>query len=964
MKQKTLLQTLTTLALLFLCQISFSQAIVSLSPAFPTENEAVTITFDASQGNAGLAGLPSGQQVYAHIGALINNGTSWQFVVGNWGTADNRVLMTRVGNSDIYTISLNPSIRQWFQTNNNGSATIPAGSTITGMAMVFRNANGSREGKTASNGDIFVQIASPGMFAAAITSHPQQNSLLINETASVTFTGQSSSNATLTFFLNSNVVATASSNIVTFNATTANMPAGLNTLVFSANDGGTEIRDTILVTRHSTPLTQSVPSGREEGIFYPNENSAYLQVRAPGKDFIYVLGDFNDWSYRPEYQLRKTPDGQFFWIEIEGLTPGVEYRFQYHIDWQGIRVTDAYVEKVVDPWNDQWIPASVYPNPTPYPVGKAQGIVGILNTRPEQYVWDNSYTYTAPPQSDLIIYELLVRDFTTQRSFKSVIERLPYLKSLGINAIEFMPVQEFEGNESWGYNPSFFFAVDKYYGGKNAFKELVDSCHKNGIAVIVDAVYNHAFGQCPLVQMYFDPNFGSYGQTSADNPWFNQVPRHDFNVGFDFNHESPATRYFVKKAINFWLEEFKIDGYRFDLSKGFTQVNSLGNQALWNQFDQSRVNIWMDYTQHMRSFKPDVYIILEHFSDWSEENFYTNQGLMVWVDGNPRYNQATMGWSDNQNLWGITHQARGITNYGLVQYMESHDEERLMYRNLQFGNSTAGHNVRQLNTALSRIPAAAAFFLTLPGPKMIWQFGELGYDFSINHCPNGTINPDCRTANKPVRWDYYNMPARRNIFEAFRKLAYLKTNFPLFRDLNPFWDLGTFRKTIRYQSPSLSAVIIGNFDVVAQDITPNFPFGGTWWDYMTGQSMNVTNTGMTMNLGPGEYRVFLNQNIVPPANTYTTPEGVGMSELEDAKEILVYPNPFSNLVTFYGNNIRSNNATIMIYDISGRSVFNQSGLNLNGPNGITIELPELKNGVYIYNIIVDGVNTKGKIIKS
>lgn len=964
MKQKTLLKTINTTLILFFCHFSFSQAIVSLSPAFPTENDAVTITFDASQGNGGLAGLPAGQQVFAHIGALINNGTNWQFVVGNWGAVDNRVLMTRVGNSDIYTLSLNPSIRQWFQSNNNAGSTIPAGSTITGLAMVFRNANGSREGKTSSNGDIFVQIASPGMFAAAITSHPQQNSLLITPTANVTFTGQSSATATLTFFLNNTVVATASAASLNFNATPANMPEGLNTLVFSANDGGSEIRDTILVTRHTAPLVQAVPAGRQEGIFYPNENSAYLQVRAPGKEFIYVLGDFNDWSYMPEYQLRRTPDGQFFWIEIEGLTPGQEYRFQYHIDWQGIRVTDAYVEKIVDPWNDQWIPASVYPNPTPYPVGKAQGIVGILNTRPEEYTWDNSYTYTPPPQSDLIIYELLVRDFTTQRSFKSVIERLPYLKSLGINAIEFMPVQEFEGNESWGYNPSFFFAVDKFYGGKNAFKELVDSCHKNGIAVIVDAVYNHAFGQCPLVQMYFDPNFGSYGQTTADNPWFNQVPRHDFNVGFDFNHESPATRYFVKKAINFWLEEFKIDGYRFDLSKGFTQVNSLGNQALWNQFDQSRVNIWMDYTQHMRSLKPDVYIILEHFSDWSEENFYTNQGLMVWVDGNPRYNQATMGWSDNQNIWGITHQARGISNYGLVQYMESHDEERLMYRNLQFGNSTAGHNVRQLNTALSRIPAAGAFFFTLPGPKMIWQFGELGYDFSINHCPNGTINPDCRTANKPIRWDYYNMPARRNIFDAFRKLAYLKTNFPLFRDLNPTWDLGTFRKRISYQSPTLSAVIIGNFDVVAQDITPNFPFGGTWWDYMTGQSMNVTNTGMTMNLGPGEYRVYLNQNIVPPANTYTTPEGVGIAEVTDGKEISVYPNPFNNQVTFYGQNIRSNNATIMILDISGRVVFSQTGINLNSPSGATINLPELKDGVYIYNIIVDGVNTKGKLIKS
>jgi 1,4-alpha-glucan branching enzyme len=962
MKKLFLFKVLLLVSLLNFGNLLFSQAIVTLTPAFPTENDAVTITFDASQGNGGLAGLPAGQQVYAHTGALINNATNWQFVVGNWGTADQRVLMTRVGNSDIYTITLTPSIRQWYQTNNNGGTTIPQSSTITGLALVFRNAAGNREGKTASNQDIFVNIASPGMFAAAITSHPQ-NSLLINETEEITFTGQSSTNATLTFFVNNNVVATGSSTSLNFTGNTTNLPAGLNLLVFSANDGGTEIRDTVQVMRHTSPNVQVVPSGRQEGITYLSETSAYLQVRAPQKEFIYVLGDFNNWSFSPEYQLNKTPDGQFFWIQINNLTPGIEYAFQYYIDWAGIRVTDAYVEKVLDPWNDQWIPSTTYPNLKPYPTGKAQGIVGILNTQPTPYTWDNTYTYTKPPQSDLVIYELLIRDFTPQRTYKSVIEKLPYLKTLGINAIELMPVQEFEGNESWGYNPSFFFAVDKYYGTKNDLKTFVDSCHKNGIAVIVDAVYNHAFGQCPFVQMYFDASAGQFGQPTANSPWFNQVPRHDFNVGYDFNHESQATKYFFKKATQFWLEEFKIDGYRFDLSKGFTQVNSLGNQGLWNQFDQSRVNIWMDYTQHLRSVQSDVYIILEHFSDWSEENFYTNQGLMVWVDGSHRYNQATMGWADNQNIYGITHQARGINNYGLVQYMESHDEERLMYKNINFGNSAGGYNVREINTGLSRISTAAAFFYTLPGPKMLWQFGELGYDYSINWCPNGTINPDCRTGNKPVRWDYYNNPARKSIFESFRKLNYLKTNYTLFRDLNPFWDLGGYKKVIKYQSNELSAVIIGNFDVVQQEITPNFPFGGTWYDYMTGQSMNVSNTAMGINLAPGEYRVYLNQNIVPPANTYVIPTNLN-DVAEEMKEILVYPNPFTNQVTFYASDVKSNNATISIYDISGRMIFSKSGLNLRNSVGETIDLPELKNGVYIYNINVDGVNTRGKIIKS
>ena len=84
-------------------------------------------------------------------------------------------------------------------------------------------------------------------------------------------------------------------------------------------------------------------------------------------------------------------------------------------------------------------------------------------------------------------------------------DTLNYLEELGINAIELMPVNEFEGNNSWGYNPSFHMALDKYYGTPEAFKALVDACHARGIAVILDVVYNHVFSQSPLAKLYWDP---------------------------------------------------------------------------------------------------------------------------------------------------------------------------------------------------------------------------------------------------------------------------------------------------------------------------------------------------------------------------------------------------------------------------------------------------------------------------
>ncbi|MFN9798588.1 MAG: alpha-amylase family glycosyl hydrolase, partial [Bacteroidota bacterium] len=155
--------------------------------------------------------------------------------------------------------------------------------------------------------------------------------------------------------------------------------------------------------------------------------------------------------------------------------------------------------------------------------------------------------FVRPPKERLLVYELHVRDFVADRTFQSVLDTLDYLENLGVTAVQFMPLNEFEGNDSWGYNPSFYFALDKAYGTEEKFKELVNECHNRVMAVILDIELNHSFGQNPMVRMYFDPDAGEFGQPTAESPWFNQVPRHDFNVGYDFNHESQRTRNFSKR---------------------------------------------------------------------------------------------------------------------------------------------------------------------------------------------------------------------------------------------------------------------------------------------------------------------------------------------------------------------------------------------------------------------------------
>ena len=306
---------------------------------------------------------------------------------------------------------------------------------------------------------------------------------------------------------------------------------------------------------------------------------------------------------------------------------------------ESIRIPDPYTTKVLDPWNDKYIDAATYPDLKPYPEGKADGLVISLSTRPPQYVWDNS-TFTPPAKDDLIIYELLVRDFVAAHDFKTIRDTLDYLDRLGVNAIEFMPVNEFEGNNSWGYNPSMYFAVDKYYGTADSFKELIDSCHGRGMAVIMDIVLNHAYGSNPLVRMYFN---SSTNQPAANNPWFNVTAPHTaFSWGYDFNHQSHATQEFVDSVCHYWISEFNVDGFRFDFTKGFTNLATTNDGAM-SAYDPSRIAILKRIGDKIWSYKPDAALILEHFTGNTEEMELAAYGFLLWGDGKWRYQEAVKG---------------------------------------------------------------------------------------------------------------------------------------------------------------------------------------------------------------------------------------------------------------------------------------------------------------------------------
>ncbi|MDB5024723.1 MAG: alpha-amylase, partial [Mucilaginibacter sp.] len=396
------------------------------------------------------------------------------------------------------------------------------------------------------------------------------------------------------------------------------------------------------------PAGVDPPAGSNDGVTFINAGkSVIFNLYAPKKKSVAVIGDFNNWSASTAYALKNSVDGTRWWIQIDNLDPAKEYAYQYLIDGT-LKVADPYTEKVLDPDNDKYIPTSVYPNLKAYPAGSTTGIVSTFWYSQPTYTWTNT-NFTRPEPKNLVIYELLVRDFIATHDYKTIKDTLNYFVNLGVNAIELMPVSEFEGNDSWGYNPNFYFAPDKYYGTKNDLKALIDACHSKGIAVIQDIVLNHSFGSSPMVQMYWNGT-----APSSDNPWYNTVATHPYNVGFQFNHESAATKYFVKNVLKWWMQEYHIDGFRFDLAKGFTQVNSGSDVNLWGQYDASRVAIWKDYNTYMKSIDPNFYVILEDFASNQEEGVLAAEGMMTW--GNMSFNaeQAVMGYNDSGGPWDLS----------------------------------------------------------------------------------------------------------------------------------------------------------------------------------------------------------------------------------------------------------------------------------------------------------------------
>jgi len=928
--------------------ITAQAQIITADPAFPKVSDAVTITFDATQGTGGLADCNC--DVYLHTGVITSasaNASDWKNVVTEWGVANDDWKMERVsGEANLYQYTIEPSIREFYDIGNN--------ETVEQMAFVFRDANGNLEGKATGGEDIYYEVFSDDFEFTAILQSPTAQNIVADLGESIPIRLTVSAEATISVFEDGVLRTEMTGQELDYELPVEQTGTHLVEIVA---DAGNELRQTFSFN-YAVPLDlspQPLPADTEFGITLMGDTAMRLALYAPGKEHVFAIGDFSNWMPDTDFQLANTPDGATWWIDIGGLNPGENVRFQYLVDGE-ILIADPYSRVILDPVHDGFIPQVTYPDLPPYPEGLTTGIVTLVQPGAPVYEWATD-DFQAPPKEELVVYELLIRDFIDRHDYATLIDTLSYLDELGVNAIELMPVNEFEGNISWGYNPSYHLSLDKYYGTINEFKRFVDSCHARDIAVILDVVYNHAFSQSPLAQLYWDD---SQNRPATDNPWLNPEARHPFNVGSDFNHESQATRTFVDQAMKYWLSEFRVDGFRFDLSKGFTQTQSF-NVGTWNQYDTDRIATLKHYADVVWNTNSDAYVILEHFAENREEEELSAYGMMLWAGFgvHDNYLEAAMGYSSN--LTSADYASRGWEDPHLIAYMESHDEERMMYKNINFGNSSDGYNVKDFSTALDRIELASAFFYTVPGPKMLWQFGELGYDFPINYCPNGTVNEGCRTDPKPIRWDYFADPERRDVYEVVRSLAYLKTNFDVFNtgDYSLVLNRDDW-KTIHLRHSEFNVAVQGNFDVSASSVSNPFPNTGWWYEYFSGDSLLVQDATAPLALEPGEYRLYTTERIErpDPLPLLTSRPVV----VKDRFELDVYPNPTDGRTTVTYQLEQNGWVQLKLYDALGRRV--QSiidALQPPGPHHIPLTA-SLAPGAYILRLQVGGAVETRRIV--
>jgi 1,4-alpha-glucan branching enzyme len=568
-------------------------------------------------------------------------------------------------------------------------------------------------------------------------------------------------------------------------------------------------------------------------------------LRAPHKPFVSLVGDFNAWDTR-RHPLQTDGEGTW-WVTVPD--PGrTRYGFYVIVDndthaWVG----DPYAREV------QW---SQY---TPW---------GVLPGREAPFAW-HDVRWRTPPLRDLVIYELCVRDFAGTwhgghphfGNLTRLTQQISHLTEVGVNCVELMPIQAFPGESSWGYNPVFFHAIANTYGGPHDLKRFVDACHRAGIAVILDVAFNHAWGDHPYYNIY-PPLYGPKGEWwTRWNPFFHHTPS-SINMwgGVDWDHFNPETTRYFQDIVRYWLEEYHIDGFRFDWVGGVDYDSNEPLRPGFNPYHGIAAICWA-----ARQAKPDCILIGEFWQLEGTHGDKTATRLVhetamdaVW---NGHFHHTLDDVLNHRWEWEKKDIFRAIGGYRdlgfsaatqVINYSCSHDEVRPEHE-IKFYSGKhiprpKGMTLQDVTLARAKLGLATVF--AAPGVPMIYAGQEYGDD-----------SP--RTIDfLPLQWNKLTQPKHRTHMEMVKRLIRARRRHPALRsDHIRIFDNDFARDHLirfcRWDDAGDYAICAINFGAEARTVELPVPASGRWHD-VVGNRQRVAEDGrLTVRLGPYDAALFV-----------------------------------------------------------------------------------------------------------
>jgi 1,4-alpha-glucan branching enzyme len=531
-----------------------------------------------------------------------------------------------------------------------------------------------------------------------------------------------------------------------------------------------------------------------------HSKGVFFRVWAPHAQKIFVTGEFNDWSDSANELSHE--DNGYWGTNVSNAKAGQQYKYILHTEKGVLYKTDPYSKQVTSSVGN-----SIIIDPS--------------------FEW-SSEVFQMPDWNKLVIYEMHVGTFNRKEqdkpgTFEGVIEKLPYLKELGINAIEIMPLVEFPGTTSWGYNPSHPFAIETDYGGVNGFKKLVNEAHKHGIAVILDIVYNH-FGPGDLDIWQFDgwsENNGGgiyfYQDWKKKTPWGDSRP----------DYGRPEVRQYIRDTAMMWLEEYHVDGLRTDAIAYIRNVN--GDCKPEDDIPEGwSLMQWIN--KEVKEKFPWKITIAEDLkcNDWITKPVETGgEGFSTQWDAafvHPVRHVLTTSKDSERDMIKLEGAILARYNddaFERVIYTESHDE-------VANGKSRVPEEISPENSsnwfAKKRSILGALVTLTSPGIPMIFQGQELlegGYFSDTN----------------PLDWSRFH--DFKGINKLYRDLIKMRTNVNgltkgLIGQDTEILYINNEEKVIAYhrweeKGPRDSVVVVINFaDREFKDLIIPFPQQGLW----------------------------------------------------------------------------------------------------------------------------------------